>query len=131
MTVACELTNGECWDLLERVSLGRLLYSSAGLPVAQLVRFVVRNKVVMVSLDQVTAARLLPAGVEFVALQADDFVEGAQTGRSITVYGRAQVVSQQRRGGAEAAGLPSHEGNAVYACVAPTHLRGSRLDLRT
>jgi len=121
----------QCWHLLDRVSLGRLLYSSAGLPVAQLVRFVVRNKVVMVSLDQVTAARLLPAGVEFVALQVDDFAESAQAGHSVTVYGRAQVVSQQRRGGAEAAGLPSYEGKAVYACLAPTHLRGSRLDLRT
>jgi hypothetical protein len=131
VTVACELTNSECRDVLDRVSQGRLLCSSAGLSVAQLVRFVVRNKVVMVSLDQVTAAKLLPAGSSFVVFQADDFVEGALRGRSVTVYGRAQVVSQQRRGRAEAAGLPSHEGNAVCACVAPTHLRGNRLDLRT
>ena len=126
-----ELTNTECWDLLDRVSLGRLLYASAGLPVAQPVRFVLRNKVIMVSLDQSTATRLLPAGFEFVAFQADDFVDGAQKGHSVTVYGRAQVVSQQRRSGAEAAGLPSHDGKAVYACVAPTLLCGSRLDLRT
>ncbi|HWO66040.1 MAG TPA: pyridoxamine 5'-phosphate oxidase family protein [Umezawaea sp.] len=126
-----ELTRTECWDLLDRVSLGRLLYTSAGLPLAQPVRFVVRNKVIMVSLDQGTATKLLPAGFEFVALQADDFVDGGQMGYSVTVYGRAQVISHQRRGIAEAAGLPGYEGKAVYACVAPTRLSGSRLDLRT
>lgn len=131
MTVAHELTNSECWDLLDCVSLGRLLYTSAGLPVAQPARFLVRNKVIMVSLDQNTATRVLPAGFEFVAFQADDFADGAETGRSVTVYGRAQVVSDQRRSSAEAAGLPRHQGRAVYACVAPTHLCGSRLDLRT
>ncbi|MFI6095047.1 pyridoxamine 5'-phosphate oxidase family protein [Lentzea sp. NPDC051213] len=125
-----ELTNSECWDLLDRVSLGRLLYTSAGLPVAQPVRFVVRNKVIMISLDQSTATKLLPHGFEFVAFQADDCVDGAQTGCSVTVYGRAQVVSRQRRNRAEAAGLPGHDGKAVYACVAPTQLCGSRLDLR-
>jgi nitroimidazol reductase NimA-like FMN-containing flavoprotein (pyridoxamine 5'-phosphate oxidase superfamily) len=126
-----ELTKTECWDLLDRVSLGRLLYTSAGLPVAQPVRFVVRNKVIMVSLDQSTATKLLPAGFEYVALQADDIVDGAQTGHSVTVYGRARVISHQRRSSAEAAGLPGYEGKAVYACVAPTQLSGSRLDLRT
>lgn len=126
-----ELTGTECWDLLDRVSLARLLYTSAGLPVAQPVRFVVRNKVIMVSLDQGTADRLLPVGTEFVALQVDDFADGALTGHSVTVYGRAQVVSPRRRGGAEAAGLPGYEGKAVYVCVAPTRLSGSRLDLRT
>jgi Pyridoxamine 5'-phosphate oxidase len=126
-----ELTNGECWDLLVRVSLGRLLYTSAGLPVARPVRFVVRNKVILVSLDQSTATRLLPAGFGLVAFQADDFVDGAQKGHSVTAYGRARVVSEQRRSGAEAAGLPGHDGKAVYACVAPTLLCGSRLDLRT
>lgn len=93
-------------------------------------RFVVRNKVIMVSLDRSTAARVLRAGFEFVALQVDDLVDGAETGLSVTVYGRARVISDQRRGGAEAAGLPAHEGKAVYACVAPTHLCGRRLDLR-
>jgi len=126
-----ELTNSECWDLLDRVSLGRLLYTSAGLPLAQPVPFIVRNKVIMVSLDQCTATRLLPAGFEFVAFQADDVVDGAQTGCSVTLYGRAQVVSHHRRSIAEAAGLPSHGGKAVYACVAPTQLCGRQLDLRT
>ena len=53
-----ELTNGECWDLLERVGLARLLYSSGGLPVARPVRFLVRNKVIVLSVDQSTATRL-------------------------------------------------------------------------
>ncbi|MFC3897157.1 pyridoxamine 5'-phosphate oxidase family protein [Lentzea rhizosphaerae] len=131
MTVAHELTNSECWDLLDRVSLGRLLYTSAGLPLAQPVRFVARNKVVLLSLDQCTVTRVFPAGFEFVAFQADDFVDGVETGHSVTVYGRAQVVSHQRRSRAEGAGLPSHEGKAVHACVAPTHLCGRQLDLRT
>ncbi|MCS7479153.1 pyridoxamine 5'-phosphate oxidase family protein [Umezawaea endophytica] len=125
-----ELTKTECWNLLDRVSLVRLLYTSAGLPVAQPVRFVVRNKVIMISLDQSTATRLLPAGFDFVALQADDLVDGAQSGHSVTVYGRAQVISDQRRSSAEAAGLPGYEGKAAYVCVAPTQLSGSQLDLR-
>lgn len=131
MKAGHELTNGECWDLLDRVSLGRLLYTSGGLPVAQPVRFLVRNKVIMVSVDQDTAGRLLPAGSDFVALQADDIVDGARAGHSVTVYGRAQVVSQQRRAWAVAAGLPGYEGMAVYACVAPAQLCGSHVDFRT
>lgn len=125
-----ELTNGECWDLLDRVSVARLLYTSGALPVAQPVRFLVRNKVIVLSVDQSTATRLLPAGSEFVAIQADDVADGVQTGQSVTVYGRAQVVSDERRSWIEAAGLPGHEGLAVYVCVAPVRLCGSYVDLR-
>lgn len=131
MNTEHELTNGECWDFLDRVSTGRLLYTSGGLPVAQLVRFVVRNKAIMVSVDQRTATRLLPAGSGFVAIQADDVSDGVQTGHSVTVYGRAQVVSEGRRSRAETAGLPGYEGLAVYACVAPAQLWGSYVDFRT
>jgi nitroimidazol reductase NimA-like FMN-containing flavoprotein (pyridoxamine 5'-phosphate oxidase superfamily) len=126
-----ELTNDECWDLLDRVSLGRLLYTSGGLPVAQPIRFVVRNKVIVLSVDQSTATTLLPTGSEFVAIQADDVTDGAQTGQSVTVYGSAQVVSDERRSWVEAAGLPRYEGLAVYVCVAPMRLHGGHVDLRT
>ena len=126
-----ELTNRECWDLLARVGLGRLLYTSAALPLARPMRFVVRNKVIMVSLDPSVAERLLSAGTDFVAFQVDDCADGVQTGHSVTVYGWGCVVSHHRRGMAEAAGLPGLEGKAVYVCVAPVRLCGDQLDLRT
>ncbi|SDF35383.1 Pyridoxamine 5'-phosphate oxidase [Lentzea fradiae] len=128
MTSARELTNGECWDVLGRVGIGRLLHTSGGLPVAPLVPFVMRNKVIMASLDGDTAAKVVPAGAEFVAFQADDLSAGGRSCHSVTVYGRARVVSSRRRACAEMAGLPRYDGRAVYVCVAPVQLNGSYVD---
>jgi hypothetical protein len=129
MTVE-ELTSRECWDVLGSVSLGRLLYTSSALPVAQPVRFVLRNWAIMVSVDRATAARALPGGFDFVALQVDDVVQDAVAGRSVTVYGRGRLMEHERRIWAELLGLPGYDGEAVYACIAPCTLSGSRLDFR-
>lgn len=128
MTAERELTNDECWDVLGSAGVGRLLHTDGGLPVARLVPFVLRNRVIMACLDRVTAARVVPVDAEFVALQADDLVPGTRSGRSVTVYGRARVLSSGRRACAEKAGLPSHDGRAVYVCVAPVQLSGGYVD---
>jgi uncharacterized protein len=131
VTRRAELSPSECWEVLSTARVGRVLYTVEALPAAQPVRFVVRQKLIYFSLDPRSAARIMLPGVPFAALQVDDLSNDAVAGRSVTVYGEAGFVDYDQVEVVQRLGLPGHDDEAVYACLVPILVDGTRVDLTT
>jgi len=88
------LADSECLRLLESVPIGRIAFTADALPAVQPVNFVLHKGFVVFrtrpgsKLD--TAMRN-----SVVAFEADDFDATTETGWSVTVVGRAEVVEDQ------------------------------------
>ncbi|MDH6197617.1 nitroimidazol reductase NimA-like FMN-containing flavoprotein (pyridoxamine 5'-phosphate oxidase superfamily) [Mycobacterium frederiksbergense] len=86
------LTRRQCLDLLERVRVGRLVFTEEALPAVQPVNFRVwRDDVVI----RVAGGPKLTAATEnqVVAFQADELDPDLRTGWSVTIVGHAQQIN--------------------------------------
>lgn len=129
---ACaELTSAECWDVLNAVRVGRVLYTFHALPAVHLVRCAVEQGQIIFSVDPITAARIMRGASTFAAFQADHVATDTSVGRSVTVYGTAGLVNHQYHDSVRTLGLPVYDGDAVYAFIVPLRIHGDLLDLRS
>lgn len=86
------LTRRQCLDLLERVRVGRLVFTEDALPAVQPVNFRVwRDDVVI----RVAGGPKLSAAVDHqvVAFQADELDADLRTGWSVTIVGHAEPIT--------------------------------------
>ncbi|ODR26521.1 pyridoxamine 5'-phosphate oxidase family protein [Mycolicibacterium porcinum] len=86
------LTRRQCLDLLERVRVGRLVFTEDALPAVQPVNFRVWQDDVVI---RVAGGPKLTAAIEHqvVAFQADELDADLRTGWSVTIVGRAEPIT--------------------------------------
>lgn len=86
------LTRRQCLDLLERVRVGRLVFTEDALPAVQPVNFRVWHDDVVI---RVAGGPKLAAATDHqvVAFQADELDPDLRTGWSVTVVGHAQPIT--------------------------------------
>jgi hypothetical protein len=127
---ALALSTEDCWEVLKVAHVGRLLYTVNALPAAQMVRFVVRNRLIIFSLDPVSAARIMRVEFMFGAVQADDVSADHLLCRSVVALGAAGLMPAGAMPLVLTLGLPGHCDEAVYGFVAPMLVDGTTVDLR-
>lgn len=86
------LTRRQCLDLLERVRVGRLVFTEDALPAVQPVNFRVWHDDVVI---RVAGGPKLAAATDHqvVAFQADELDADLHTGWSVTIVGHAQPIT--------------------------------------
>lgn len=85
------LTRRQCLDLLERVRVGRLVFTEDALPAVQPVNFRVWRDDVVIRVAG--GAKLTAAiGHQVVAFQADELDPDLRTGWSVTIVGHAESI---------------------------------------
>ncbi|KWX23147.1 pyridoxamine 5'-phosphate oxidase family protein [Mycolicibacterium wolinskyi] len=86
------LTRRQCLDLLQRVRVGRLVFTEDALPAVQPVNFRLTHDDVVI---RVAGGAKLTAATEnhVVAFQADELDPDLRTGWSVTVVGHAQPIT--------------------------------------
>lgn len=86
------LTRRQCLDLLERVRVGRLVFTEDALPAVQPVNFRLWHDDVVI---RVAGGPKLVAATDHqvVAFQADELDADLHTGWSVTVVGHAETIS--------------------------------------
>jgi nitroimidazol reductase NimA-like FMN-containing flavoprotein (pyridoxamine 5'-phosphate oxidase superfamily) len=91
---AIELTEGECWQLLGSVSLGRVVFTQHAMPAIRPVNHVVDNQKIIVRshLGAAIASRADAGAV--VCYEADDLDPVRHTGWSVIATGLARLVEE-------------------------------------
>lgn len=86
------LTRRQCLDLLQRVRVGRLVFTEDALPAVQPVNFRVSHDDIVI---RVAGGAKLAAAAEkqVVAFQADELDQDLRTGWSVTIVGHAQPIT--------------------------------------
>lgn len=86
------LDRAQCLDLLDRVRVGRLVFTEDALPAVQPVNFRVHREQVVI---RVAGGAKLRAAIEntVVAFEADELDPDLRTGWSVTVVGHAGVIT--------------------------------------
>lgn len=97
---AIDLTEAECWHLLESVSLGRIVFTNRAMPAIRPVNHLVdgRNIVIRTHLGAAIASRALEgrggAGGSVVCYEADNLDPVRHTGWSVIATGLARLVTE-------------------------------------
>lgn len=86
------LDRSECLRLLATVQVGRLIFTVGALPTVRMMNFVVVGDVIVLRTAPGTAAARKAAG-SVVAFQADAVEAATSSGWSVTVTGRAELVT--------------------------------------
>jgi nitroimidazol reductase NimA-like FMN-containing flavoprotein (pyridoxamine 5'-phosphate oxidase superfamily) len=123
-----ELSEAECWEVLTTARVGRVLYTRNAMPLAHPVPFVLYHRLIVFSLDPVTAARIARLGHDVGAFQVDDLTGTGAATRSVTVHGELGLLEPGQIAAVEGCGLPAHGGEAVHVYIVPEVIAGSRLD---
>src|SRR5579875_895490 len=91
---AVELTEGECWQLLRSVSLGRVVFTHRAMPAIRPVNHLVDGRTIIVRshLGAVIVSRAAAADGAVVCYEADDLDPVRHTGWSVIVTGMARLV---------------------------------------
>ena len=91
---AVELTEGECWQLLRSVSLGRVVFTHRAMPAIRPVNHLVDGRTIIVRshLGAVIVSRAAAADGTVVCYEADDLDPVRHTGWSVIVTGMARLV---------------------------------------
>ncbi len=95
---AIELTEGECWDLLSSVSLGRLVFTHHAMPAIRPVNHLVDNRKVILrthlgaAIVSRTTTGTNPRDGAVVCYEADDLDPVRHTGWSVIITGIARLV---------------------------------------
>ncbi|MER7246904.1 pyridoxamine 5'-phosphate oxidase family protein [Kribbella sp. NPDC000426] len=87
----------ECLRLLSSVPLGRLVYTSGGLPAVRLVNFVIDDDTIVFSSARGDKFRAAERG-DVVAFEADDVDLERHNGWTVTAIGRLSVVTDDEAG---------------------------------
>ena len=96
---AIELTEGECWQLLASVSIGRVVFTQRAMPAIRPVNHVVdgRTIVIRTHLGAAIAARASDGrnepGGSVVCYEADELDPARRTGWSVIATGMARLVT--------------------------------------
>jgi len=91
---AIELTEGECWQLLGSVSLGRVVFTHRAMPAIRPVNHVIDNQKIIVR-SHLGAAITSRADVgSVVCYEADDLDPVRHTGWSVIATGLARLVRE-------------------------------------
>jgi hypothetical protein len=116
---AVELTEAECWPLLESVSVGRVVFTQRAMPAIRPVNHLIDGRVIIIKthLGAAITARAAdgrhgPQG-SVVCYEADELDSARRTGWSVIVTGMARLVT-------DPAGL------ARYAAAPEPWLAGDR-----
>lgn len=94
-TAIASLTEHECRELLDTVTVGRLLFTQRALPAIQPVRFATTDGHILLPVEEGSWADKLHDVL--VAFAADDIGPGTYTGRSVLVHGTARLVNRPNR----------------------------------
>jgi uncharacterized protein len=116
-----ELSTAECWERLAEGTLGRLALSIHALPIILLVRYVVDDRSVAISIDRLG----MPDDAvrdSVVALAADDIRGMADEGWSVQVQGIARLTAL--------GGGPGHEHSNRVVRLEPGTVTGLRYSVR-
>lgn len=87
------LTEQECRDLLEAVSLGRVVFTDRALPAIQPVTFAIADGDVVI-LTSAGSKLAAAASNAIVAFEIDEFDHAVVSGWSVVIIGHARVVAE-------------------------------------
>jgi nitroimidazol reductase NimA-like FMN-containing flavoprotein (pyridoxamine 5'-phosphate oxidase superfamily) len=93
---AIDLTEGECWQLLRAVSLGRVVFTQHAMPAIRPVNHVVEDRKIIIRSHAGAAivSRAVADAGSVVCYEADDLDPIRHTGWSVIVTGMARLVSE-------------------------------------
>jgi nitroimidazol reductase NimA-like FMN-containing flavoprotein (pyridoxamine 5'-phosphate oxidase superfamily) len=126
-----ELSQAECWEVLETAHVGRVLYTRHAMPLAHPVLFVLYRRLIVFTLDPVSAAMIVRLGCDVGAFQVDDLAGGDRPARSVVVHGELGLLEPGQVAAVQGRGLPAYGGEAVYAYIVPEVIAGSSVGLRS
>jgi len=136
---AIELTEGECWHLLESVSIGRVVFTQRAMPAIRPVNHLIDGRMIIIRTHQGAAIasralgesadglRKLPGSV--VCYEADELDPARHTGWSVITTGLARLVTDPADIARYSAALEpwiASEMNQVIA-IEPRFVSGLRL----
>ena len=94
MRQAIELTEGECWQLLGSVSLGRVVFTHHAMPAIRPVNHLVDNQKIIVRSHLGAAITSRADAGSVVCYEADDLDPVGHTGWSVIATGLARLVQE-------------------------------------
>lgn len=123
------LDQAECLDLLRTVPLGRLVYTTGGLPAVRLVNFVLDDDTIVFSTGPGDKFRAAERG-DVVAFEADEVDHDRHIGWTVTAIGHLSLVTDEEAAELRRT-LPVHSwlpmDNPRLARVGVESLHGRRL----
>ena len=132
---AVELTEAECWPLLESVSVGRVVFTQRAMPAIRPVNHVVDGRTIIIRThlgaaiaSRASDGRSEPQG-SVVCYEADELDPARRTGWSVIVTGMARLVTDPAAAGRYAAAVEpwiAGDLNQVVA-IEPQFVSGMRL----
>lgn len=93
---ALELTEGECWRLLQSVSVGRIVFSYRAMPAIRPVNHLIDRRTIVIRSHMGAAIVARTSGEDgaVVCYEADDLDPFRHTGWSVIVTGMARLVRE-------------------------------------
>jgi nitroimidazol reductase NimA-like FMN-containing flavoprotein (pyridoxamine 5'-phosphate oxidase superfamily) len=91
---AIELTEGECWQLLGSVSLGRVVFTQRAMPAIRPVNHLVDNQKIIIRSHLGAAITSRADAGSVVCYEADDLDPVRHTGWSVIATGLARLVQE-------------------------------------
>lgn len=91
---ALDLTEGECWELLESVSVGRVVFTHRAMPAIRPVNHLVDHRTIVIRshMGAAIASRASAGNGSVVCYEADELDPVRHTGWSVIVTGMARLV---------------------------------------
>lgn len=124
------LSREECLRLLASVSVGRLVFTERAMPAITPVRFLVHDDAIVIADDDEGKLAAAADGV-VVAFEVDEFDPATRVGWSVTVVGRASLVTDKTLGkklSAQAFDMWTLGDHAPFIQVQVAHVNGRRID---